>query len=108
MKLEKWHGAGNDFLVVDGRAFASSVDWASWTPAACDRRRGVGADGLLVLEPETAHSHRKRREQRVLSCGFLGRSDRIVAISRVQFIVHRPEHFSVPVAVRDPHFGLDD
>jgi diaminopimelate epimerase len=45
--LQKWHGAGNDFLVDvndDGGAF--------WTPervtAVCDRTSGVGADGLLV------------------------------------------------------------
>jgi diaminopimelate epimerase len=45
--LQKWHGAGNDFLVdlsADGEQF--------WTPeraaAVCDRTTGVGADGLLV------------------------------------------------------------
>ncbi|HEV7957969.1 MAG TPA: diaminopimelate epimerase [Acidimicrobiales bacterium] len=45
--LQKWHGAGNDFLVDvkgDGEQF--------WTPdrvrAVCDRTTGVGADGLLV------------------------------------------------------------
>lgn len=46
--LQKWHGAGNDFLVEvqeDGLA-----PW--WTPALaralCHRTTGVGADGLLV------------------------------------------------------------
>ena len=46
--LQKWHGAGNDFLVdVHDHAGAS---W--WTPerarALCHRATGVGADGLLV------------------------------------------------------------
>lgn len=45
--LQKWHGAGNDFL-IDVRA----VDDGFWTPervrALCRRRTGVGADGLLV------------------------------------------------------------
>ena len=50
MKVEKWHGAGNDFVVVDGSDLASPPDWESWTRAACDRRRGIGADGVLVLE----------------------------------------------------------
>lgn len=46
--LQKWHGAGNDFLVdvVD----AGEGLW--WTPARaralCERATGVGADGLLV------------------------------------------------------------
>ncbi|HVA53242.1 MAG TPA: diaminopimelate epimerase [Acidimicrobiales bacterium] len=46
--LQKWHGAGNDFLVdvvEDGGS-----PW--WTPARaraiCHRTTGVGADGLLV------------------------------------------------------------
>jgi diaminopimelate epimerase len=53
MKIEKWHGAGNDFVVLDGRALAGSPpDWEAWTRAACDRRRGIGADGVLVLEKE--------------------------------------------------------
>src|SRR5262249_29603788 len=49
-QVEKWHGAGNDFVVVDGRQGAGPPDWESWTRAACDRRRGIGADGVLVLE----------------------------------------------------------
>lgn len=45
LQLTKHHGLGNDFLVV----FDPSVD----DPAAlarrlCDRRRGIGADGLLI------------------------------------------------------------
>jgi diaminopimelate epimerase len=51
----KYHALGNDFVVVDRRAGGGdftpeqSREW-------CDRRRGVGADGVLVIlpEPETA------------------------------------------------------
>lgn len=50
MHVEKWHGAGNDFLVVDGRSLPHAPAWSDWTRLACDRRRGIGADGLLVLE----------------------------------------------------------
>jgi len=39
------HGCGNDFLVVDGPADLS----AERARRLCDRRRGVGADGILVL-----------------------------------------------------------
>jgi diaminopimelate epimerase len=45
--LQKWHGAGNDFLVdvsADGPEF-----WTSQRAAAvCHRTSGVGADGLMV------------------------------------------------------------
>jgi diaminopimelate epimerase len=47
VSLQKWHGAGNDFL-VDVREGHESP----WTPAeaaaVCNRTHGVGADGLLV------------------------------------------------------------
>jgi diaminopimelate epimerase len=39
------HGCGNDFIVVDGPL---SID-AARTRALCDRRIGVGADGVLVI-----------------------------------------------------------
>lgn len=49
----KMTGSGNDFVFVDGR-FTRPVDWsAEWIRAVCDRRTGVGADGLVVVEPGT-------------------------------------------------------
>jgi len=45
----KMQGIGNDFVVVDGRDI-SGLDWSALSPELCDRYRGVGADGLLVVE----------------------------------------------------------
>ena len=45
MKFTKMHGCGNDFLVVDE---AVSID-AARVRTLCDRRTGVGADGILVI-----------------------------------------------------------
>lgn len=47
--FQKMHGAGNDFIVFDGR-YGLSFDPATYAPAMCDRHFGIGADGLLVLE----------------------------------------------------------
>lgn len=45
LELTKHHGLGNDFLVV----FDPPVDdLAELARRLCDRRRGVGADGLLI------------------------------------------------------------
>jgi diaminopimelate epimerase len=51
MRLTKHHGLGNDFLIT----FASEVpgDLAALARRLCDRHRGVGADGLIVLTPAT-------------------------------------------------------
>lgn len=55
MKLSftKMHGLGNDFVVVDAtrQPFAPT---AAQSRALADRRRGVGCDQILVIEPATA------------------------------------------------------
>ena len=46
--LQKWHGAGNDFL-VDVRRAGEGEPWTSdLARAVCARATGVGADGLIV------------------------------------------------------------
>ena len=63
MKFYKYQGAGNDFLIadnrdgrireVDGVLTADCADGTVWTAEIselCDRRYGVGADGLMLLE----------------------------------------------------------
>jgi diaminopimelate epimerase len=55
LTLTKHHGLGNDFLV----AFHPDVDdLAGLARRVCDRRRGVGADGLLVAEPAEGYAAR--------------------------------------------------
>ena len=47
------HATGNDFLVhVDLTADARARS-RPWSSALCDRHRGVGADGLITIEPGT-------------------------------------------------------
>ncbi len=50
----KMHGAGNDFVVVDRRdrpdLAAATADVAAFVRDVCERRRGVGADGVLFLD----------------------------------------------------------
>lgn len=50
MKFNKMHGAGNDFVVFDGRTSPTHVELIrTHTPDLCHRRTGIGADGVLVL-----------------------------------------------------------
>jgi diaminopimelate epimerase len=46
----KMNGAGNDFIVIDNRDLSIELD-AQTIEALCDRHRGIGADGLLAVEP---------------------------------------------------------
>lgn len=48
----KMTGAGNDFVMVDNRDLElSSVLDKETIEALCDRRFGIGADGLIAVEP---------------------------------------------------------
>ncbi len=50
LHFTKMNGAGNDFVVLDNRDLALSLTGAQ-IARLCDRHRGVGADGLLAVEP---------------------------------------------------------
>jgi diaminopimelate epimerase len=49
IKFTKMHGAGNDFVVIDAISQAIDFTPAQWKRIA-DRRFGVGADQMLVVE----------------------------------------------------------
>jgi diaminopimelate epimerase len=55
--LTKHHGLGNDFLVVFHPELPESA-LSEWAQALCDRRRGVGADGLLIGESAPGYAAR--------------------------------------------------
>ena len=59
MNFAKLHGAGNDFLLFDGRADATLLSaLPTLVPDLCHRRFGVGADGVLLVLPTGATSAR--------------------------------------------------
>ena len=47
MDFVKMEGLGNDFIVVDGPFEPDVARIRAW----CDRRRGIGADGILEITP---------------------------------------------------------
>src|SRR6185369_8259776 len=52
LPFAKLHGTANDFIYVDARA-GFPGDPAAIARRLCDRRRGIGADGLILLLPST-------------------------------------------------------
>lgn len=50
MKFWKYHGIGNDFIVIDGADGSVQVD-PEWCRKVCDRHFGIGADGVLYILP---------------------------------------------------------
>jgi diaminopimelate epimerase len=50
VEFTKMNGAGNDFVLIDNRARTISLS-RDQVVHLCDRHRGIGADGLLLLVP---------------------------------------------------------
>lgn len=49
--FRKYHGLGNDFILIDNRSTTTPVFSPSQAEILCDRHRGVGADGVIFLLP---------------------------------------------------------
>ncbi len=48
MRFDKYHATGNDFVLLDGSLLARPLS-AKDVQNLCDRHRGIGADGLIIL-----------------------------------------------------------
>ncbi|MDB6150725.1 MAG: Diaminopimelate epimerase [Chthoniobacter sp.] len=60
LHFTKMNGAGNDFVLLDNRDGSLALEKAQ-IARLCDRHRGVGADGLLLVEqPENGADFRMR------------------------------------------------
>ncbi len=61
MRFSKWHGLGNDFVIIDG--FEESINdlrLAEFAVKVCNRHFGVGADGVALILPSAIADFRMR------------------------------------------------
>lgn len=49
LKISKYEGAGNDFILIDNRTLHFNPQIV---PQLCHRKFGIGADGVILLEPD--------------------------------------------------------
>ena len=60
LNFTKMNGAGNDFVMLDNRDLSLALT-KDQIEKLCDRHRGIGADGLLCVEPATEGGDFKMR-----------------------------------------------
>ena len=51
ISFEKYHGAGNDFILIDNRDSVYLLN-KEYIARLCDRHLGIGADGLILIQPK--------------------------------------------------------
>lgn len=55
IKFYKYQGTGNDFVILDNRKKEYSFLTTSQIHSLCDRRYGIGADGLMLLNEKAGY-----------------------------------------------------
>ncbi|HBH11773.1 MAG: Diaminopimelate epimerase [Clostridiales bacterium 38_11] len=62
IEFTKMHGLGNDFIIIDNRQYALSLDQLQvLAKKICTRRLSIGSDGLMALENTDGHSDFRMR-----------------------------------------------
>ncbi len=56
----KMHGLGNDYLYIDMFSYDGNHDWPELSRRMSERHFGVGADGLILVEPSNTADFRMR------------------------------------------------
>ena len=50
IEFTKYHGAGNDFIMIDNRSAHFKGDKVAFAQKWCSRRFGIGSDGMIFIE----------------------------------------------------------
>ncbi len=107
MKLDKYHGAGNDFLIADNRDGSVRLS-ADDIAALCDRHYGLGADGLMMLEKSDRYAFRMEYYNSDGSGGMMcGNGGRCIAAFAIDNDAFGPD-FEAPDGLHTAQLQMND
>lgn len=102
IKFSKYQGTGNDFILIDNREAIFPRDNIGLVSFLCDRKFGIGADGLILLESDATSDFKmvyyNSDGRQSTMCGNGGRC--IVAFAKHSELIADETSF---LAVDGPH-----
>ncbi|WP_294172746.1 diaminopimelate epimerase [uncultured Sphingomonas sp.] len=115
-QFDKMHGLGNDFVILDARSEPLQLS-GQLARALADRRRGIGCDQLILLEPSAAADLKMRIWNHdggeVQSCGNASRC--VVQLTGAKsietgggLVTGDTADGEIEVALTEPKFAWDE